>query len=40
MPSSRPSRALNFAAFFIGLAVLAWVASGFAGPGQKGTIVG
>lgn len=31
MPSSRPSRALSFAAFFIGLAVLAWVASGFAG---------
>jgi Domain of unknown function (DUF802) len=29
--SSRPYRALSFAAFFIGLAVLAWVASGFAG---------
>jgi Domain of unknown function (DUF802) len=31
MPSSRPYRILSFAAFFIGLAVLAWVASGFAG---------
>ena len=28
--SSRPYRVLSFAAFFIGLAVLAWVASGFA----------
>ena len=31
MSSSRSYRALSFAAFFIGLAVLAWVASGFAG---------
>ena len=29
--SSRPYRVLSFAAFFVGLAVLAWVASGFAG---------
>ncbi len=31
MSSSHPYRALSFAAFCIGLAVLAWVASGFAG---------
>ena len=31
LSSCRPCRVLSFAAFFIGLAVLAWVASGFAG---------